>query len=234
MSTNTPQLPYSVCEPLHLESTLFSQDPFCKYNVSLSLAERQDRSTGQLNTPFVSHGHTAKTDFHSSILAFLIYLQLECQDLISLDAELGSHSQPFESSRVASILNTFAGYQECLRRAWSRLMRALHGNTPPMNPLVAGNPPIQLSLNSLLAPSFWNHPSGIPASHTALQEHPKASTFRNRFIPRSFKSRKTPKRALTLQLSEIISPPSSTPPTIISIYSSVFKDPQETRQYSIN
>ena len=58
MSTNTPQLPYSVCEPLHLESTLFSQDPFCKYNVSLSLAEGQDRSTGQLNAPFVSRGYS--------------------------------------------------------------------------------------------------------------------------------------------------------------------------------
>ena len=179
MSTRTPPLLVpSVCEPLHPESSLFTIQPFAQHLVSLSMDEGQDRGEPQSDTytPFVSHGYTEKPEFLQSPLAFFIFLQLQGQSLLREFIALDSYS--FESLRVSSILNTFAGYRECLRRAWSRLMRALHGNTPTGHP--QSLPPVTLSLDSLLPSAPGTSLAGLPSSHTAVAQVSRIPGFQHR------------------------------------------------------
>ena len=232
MSTHTPPAPFPlVCEPLHPESSLFSIQPFTQYLVSLSMDEGQGSGGAQPDTymPFVSHGYTAKTDSYPSLLAFLIFLQFEGQYL--LEAFTDMESRPFEPMRVSYILNTFAGYQECLRRAWSRLMRALHGNTPIWSSQAQA--PVKLSLNSLLPHAPGTSLTEYPSSHTAFPQSSRIPRFRNLWLPREHKKTRLNTRVHALQLSERIPPTLSTPPTIINLHNSLFQEPP-ARQYSIN
>ena len=119
----------------HVSSTYFHQQPFlfhtaCNHMHQNGLYEipifEDSSKTAFLSNAWLQDSQQAWQP--KAVFAFLFLLGFmhreQAQSML-----VGPHHTAFPIPLTLKAFNTLQGYSECLRRAWSQLMRALHGNT---------------------------------------------------------------------------------------------------------